>query len=678
MRILALLLLPVLAFGQIATILEGDSVSTSRLVINSNFQYVDGKILRGSGSPQSNSIPCTSSVNPGTIYLNVNAAARASTLYICERTGALTWEWAGPYATSSTGGVIWRGPWEDTRTYAVQDMVESGGSSYVAIVAHTNSAPPSAFWQLAAAAGVGGGSGSGTVTSVSVASANGLAGTVANATTTPAITLSTTVTGLLKGDGTAISAAGASDVPDLPTSKITSGTMADARIAATNITQHQALLSIGWSQLTGLPSTFAPATHTHAAADITSGTLADARIAGSNVTQHQALLSIGWSQLTGLPSIVGLTATNNAIPIGNGTAFANSVIPDCSNATTGKLLYNNSTRTFSCGSDQTGAGGGGITTLNTLTDTTQTFATGTSGADFNIASATSTHTFNFPNASGSARGLLTSTDWSTFNGKQAALGFTPEQVLTFSAPLSRTSNTISMPAATSSQNGYLASADWVVFNAKQAAITGAPGSWPSFATVATSGAYSDLSGLPASDPAAGTAGLRTLGTGSQQAAAGNDARLSDTRTPTDGSVSTAKIADGAVTDAKISGTLSKPTTGNAQRGLIWWTLDGDGSPLTAKTGPAKYVANACTISAALLDGDVSGSVAVTVERANYTAGSPSWSTISSGFALSSARSLRDTTLTGWTTSVSAGSLLRVSITGTPATTTLATVELTCI
>lgn len=50
-------------------------------------------------------------------------------------------------------------------------------------------------------------SGSGTVSSVSVVTANGFAGTVATATTTPAITLSTTVTGLLKGNGTAISAA---------------------------------------------------------------------------------------------------------------------------------------------------------------------------------------------------------------------------------------------------------------------------------------------------------------------------------------------------------------------------------------------------------------------------------------------------------------------------------------
>lgn len=51
------------------------------------------------------------------------------------------------------------------------------------------------------------GGGSGTVTSVSVVSANGLAGTVATPTATPAITLSTTITGLLAGNGTAISAA---------------------------------------------------------------------------------------------------------------------------------------------------------------------------------------------------------------------------------------------------------------------------------------------------------------------------------------------------------------------------------------------------------------------------------------------------------------------------------------
>ena len=49
--------------------------------------------------------------------------------------------------------------------------------------------------------------GVGTVTTASVVSANGFAGTVATATTTPAITLTTTITGILKGNATAISAA---------------------------------------------------------------------------------------------------------------------------------------------------------------------------------------------------------------------------------------------------------------------------------------------------------------------------------------------------------------------------------------------------------------------------------------------------------------------------------------
>lgn len=51
--------------------------------------------------------------------------------------------------------------------------------------------------------------GGGTVSSVSVVTANGFAGTVANATTTPAITLTTTVSGIVKGNGSVLSAAAA-------------------------------------------------------------------------------------------------------------------------------------------------------------------------------------------------------------------------------------------------------------------------------------------------------------------------------------------------------------------------------------------------------------------------------------------------------------------------------------
>ncbi|MFA5184052.1 MAG: hypothetical protein WC456_00835 [Patescibacteria group bacterium] len=62
-------------------------------------------------------------------------------------------------------------------------------------------------------------------------------------------------------------------------------------------------------------------------------------------------------------------------------------------------------------------GDGGITSINGLTDLTQTFATGTSGTDFGISSSGTIHTFNLPSASAANRGLLTAADWSSFNAK---------------------------------------------------------------------------------------------------------------------------------------------------------------------------------------------------------------------------------------------------------------------
>jgi hypothetical protein len=59
-----------------------------------------------------------------------------------------------------------------------------------------------------------------------------------------------------------------------------------------------------------------------------------------------------------------------------------------------------------------------------LTSQVQFFAVGTSGTNFNIASATDTHTFNLPTASATNRGALASADWSTFNNKQNQLNGT--------------------------------------------------------------------------------------------------------------------------------------------------------------------------------------------------------------------------------------------------------------
>lgn len=73
------------------------------------------------------------------------------------------------------------------------------------------------------------------------------------------------------------------------------------------------------------------------------------------------------------------------------------------------------------GSD--GAGSGSVTNVAALT-------LGTSGTDLSssVANETTTPaiTLNVPTASAANRGALSAADWSTFNGKQAALGFTPE------------------------------------------------------------------------------------------------------------------------------------------------------------------------------------------------------------------------------------------------------------
>lgn len=79
--------------------------------------------------------------------------------------------------------------------------------------------------------GVAVGTGSGSVTSVSVVSANGLSGTVATPTTSPAITLAPTFTGIAYSTGTAFQAAVAGNFPTLNQS--TTGNAATATLAAT-------------------------------------------------------------------------------------------------------------------------------------------------------------------------------------------------------------------------------------------------------------------------------------------------------------------------------------------------------------------------------------------------------------------------------------------------------------
>ena len=71
----------------------------------------------------------------------------------------------------------------------------------------------------------------------------------------------------------------------------------------------------------------------------------------------------------------------------------------------------------------------GIKSLNGLTAKSQTFATGTTGTDFNISSSGTVHTFNIPTASATNRGLLSTADWTTFNNKFTLPAFTSGSVI---------------------------------------------------------------------------------------------------------------------------------------------------------------------------------------------------------------------------------------------------------
>lgn len=91
----------------------------------------------------------------------------------------------------------------------------------------------------------------GTVTSVSVVSANGFSGTVSNPTTTPAISISTSVTGILYGNGLAVSAAVAGNFPIL--NQNTTGTAANITATSNSTLTTLSSLSLPYSQVTGAP-----------------------------------------------------------------------------------------------------------------------------------------------------------------------------------------------------------------------------------------------------------------------------------------------------------------------------------------------------------------------------------------------------------------------------------------
>ena len=98
------------------------------------------------------------------------------------------------------------------------------------------------------------------------------------------------------------------------------------------------------------------------------------------------------------------------------------------------------------------SGGGGLTSLNSQTGATQTFAVGTSGTNFAVSSASNVHTFNLPDASATNRGALTSANWTTFNNKLGSLNSQTGATQTFAVGTSGTDFAVSSSTDTHTFN----------------------------------------------------------------------------------------------------------------------------------------------------------------------------------------------------------------------------------
>lgn len=161
----------------------------------------------------------------------------------------------------------------------------------------------------------------GTVYSVSVVSANGLAGTVANATTAPAITLSTTVTGLLKGNGTTISAATAGT--DYMTASSTN-TLTNKTYDTAGTGNSFSINGVAATANTGTGSVVRATSPALVTPDLGTPTA----LVGTNITGTATALSIGGNAATATTATTASTVTTNAnltgpiTSVGNATSIA--------------------------------------------------------------------------------------------------------------------------------------------------------------------------------------------------------------------------------------------------------------------------------------------------------------------------------------------------------------------
>lgn len=132
---------------------------------------------------------------------------------------------------------------------------------------------------------------------------------------------------------------------------------------------------------------------------------ASATLASSQITDNATSVGIN-NTSPAATALLDLTSTTQGfLPPRLTTGQRDAIVSPA----TGLTVFNTTTGlpNYYSGSAWVALSSGGITSLGGLTGATQLFATSTSGTDFTISSAVATHTFNLPDASATARGLVT-------------------------------------------------------------------------------------------------------------------------------------------------------------------------------------------------------------------------------------------------------------------------------
>jgi hypothetical protein len=285
---------------------------------------------------------------------------------------------------------------------------------------------------------------------------------------------------------------------------------------------------------------------------------------GSEGTSGQVLTSAGagntptWTTPT-TGTVTSVTATAPVASTGGTTPVIS--MPAATTSVSG-YLTSTDWNTFNGKSNTNGT----VTSVAALT-------LGTTGTDLSSTVATGTTTpvitLQVPTASATNRGALSSTDWSTFNGKQAALvsgtniktvngtsllgsGDVPVGVLTVTgtAPVVSSGGAnpaISMAAANTTTNGYLTSTDWNTFNGK--------GSGTVTSVAATAGTGISVTGSPITT----TGTLNITNTGVTSIVAGTGISISGSTGAVTITNSVASVATPQITNySSGSGTYTTP------------------------------------------------------------------------------------------------------------------------